>query len=400
MLDLGGTGAAEVVLRIRLVIVALLVLLLLLPAAPQRSGKQKPSTTRRKVDRLKRTLGSVQGKRSAVRSALRKNQRQVRMVMGDIERVDGQLTKVQGQLEDTRQRLAADRMEQKRIAGELGTATQQLSIKREQLRKRLRAIGMTGRASFITTLLTSDSLGDFASRRWVLERIAVRDRQLLNDVERLQRSIAARKARQDQLVGQVAGLVGEQQSEQNELSAAKEQKKDYLGELRGRQAELRKQLDELDAESAALAAQIRAYQRARQQSGGALPEFRGAFMKPVAARLTSTFGMRMHPILRERRMHTGMDLAAGSGTPIKASAPGVVISAGYMRGYGYTVVIDHGGGISTLYAHCSRLMTSGGARVRQGQVIAAVGATGLTTGPHLHFEMRVNGRPVDPRSRL
>lgn len=99
-------------------------------------------------------------------------------------------------------------------------------------------------------------------------------------------------------------------------------------------------------------------------------------------------------------MHTGQDIAAPSGTAIKAAGSGKVITAAYLNGYGNTVVIDHGGGVSTLYGHCSRLFVSVGQTVSQGQKIAAVGSTGYSTGPHLHFEVRINGKPVNPLGRI
>ena len=108
----------------------------------------------------------------------------------------------------------------------------------------------------------------------------------------------------------------------------------------------------------------------------------------------------MHPILKYRRMHKGADIGARSGTPIRAAADGVVITSTTMRGYGKVIVLAHGGGISTLYAHCSALLKGNGARVKRGEVIARVGSTGLSTGPHLHFEVHVNGKAVNPAGWL
>ena len=121
-------------------------------------------------------------------------------------------------------------------------------------------------------------------------------------------------------------------------------------------------------------------------------------MTPVAGRITSGFGLRFHPILHFRRMHTGLDFGASWGSPIVAAADGQVVVAGGVGGYGRAVEVNHGGGIMTLYGHMSAVAASAGHMVRQGQVIGYVGSSGLSTGPHLHFEVRVNGRPVDPLS--
>ena len=117
---------------------------------------------------------------------------------------------------------------------------------------------------------------------------------------------------------------------------------------------------------------------------------------PVPARISSGFGMRMHPLLGFRRMHQGVDLRAGWGAPIVAAADGRVASAGWSGGYGNKVHIDHAGGIATSYSHMSRIAAAPGQTVRQGQVIGYVGSTGLSSGPHLHYEVSRNGRPVNP----
>lgn len=124
----------------------------------------------------------------------------------------------------------------------------------------------------------------------------------------------------------------------------------------------------------------------------------GTLQQPVPGRITSNFGRRMHPILGYARMHRGVDFRAGHGTPIVAAADGRVSLAGWNGGYGRTVKIRHDGGLATLYAHMSRIAVSNGARVRRGQVIGYVGSSGLSTGPHLHYELYRNGTPVDPRS--
>jgi murein DD-endopeptidase MepM/ murein hydrolase activator NlpD len=122
----------------------------------------------------------------------------------------------------------------------------------------------------------------------------------------------------------------------------------------------------------------------------------GSFIRPVPGRITSGFGPRFHPVLHVRKLHTGVDFRAPAGTPVRAADGGVVVHAGWLEVYGYAVIIDHGGGVSTLYGHCSSLEVSSGQSVSAGQVIARSGSTGYSTGPHLHFEKRVNGSPVPP----
>ncbi|MBT8213706.1 MAG: peptidoglycan DD-metalloendopeptidase family protein [Acidimicrobiia bacterium] len=166
-----------------------------------------------------------------------------------------------------------------------------------------------------------------------------------------------------------------------------------LDELEEQEAEFRDELDVLEAEQANIEELIA--ERARQ--AGSAP---GILMRPVPGPISSGFGPRLHPILGYTRMHTGADMSAGQGDPIVAGADGVVILAAYNGGYGNTVMIDHGGGMVTLYAHQSSLAVVYGQTVATGDLIGYIGSTGLSTGPHLHFEVRINGEPVDPAQYL
>ena len=121
---------------------------------------------------------------------------------------------------------------------------------------------------------------------------------------------------------------------------------------------------------------------------------------PVKGRITSPFGYRIHPILKTKNLHTGLDIAASTGTPVVAANTGTVIKAGWNNSYGNLLMIDHGGGIVTLYAHNSSLLAKVGDVVSKGQTVAKIGSTGMSTGPHLHFEVRVNGQYKNPMDWL
>ncbi len=178
-------------------------------------------------------------------------------------------------------------------------------------------------------------------------------------------------------------------------------------ELEARVAEWEAEVADFEAEDDRLAAFIRTEEAKLNPpttSGGGggstapapgTPSVSG-FQWPINAPVSSGFGYRVHPIFGTKRLHKGVDMGAGSGTPIAAAKDGTVLSAGWQGGYGNTVVISHGDGITTLYAHQSSIAVSAGQQVSRGDIIGYVGSTGWSTGPHLHFEVRVNGTPVDP----
>lgn len=162
------------------------------------------------------------------------------------------------------------------------------------------------------------------------------------------------------------------------------------------------EIDDLEISSTEVSKAIRKLQSLGYKGTSNLLKGKGVLSYPcLQGRLTSDYGMRIHPIYKTRKMHTGIDLGGNpTGTPVLASADGIVITAGWLSGYGYTIIIDHGNQISTLYAHNSKLTVKVGQEVKRGQQIAKVGSTGNSTGPHIHFEVRVNGEHTDPKEWL
>jgi len=159
-------------------------------------------------------------------------------------------------------------------------------------------------------------------------------------------------------------------------------------------------IEEFEYELAALEADQARVEQLIEEAASSAGDAPGILVRPVPGAITSPFGMRLHPIYGTWKMHNGVDMRGGYGTSIKAAASGTVIFAGYMSGYGNTIILDHGGGMTTLYAHQSSFNVSSGQSVSAADVIGYVGSTGASTGPHLHFEVRLNGSPVDPQDYI
>jgi murein DD-endopeptidase MepM/ murein hydrolase activator NlpD len=376
----------------------LLLVALLFSFVPTFAQHKSSATTKKKVKQLQSDLTSVKSRRKQVVKKLSTTKRQVNRVSGDIQELDSQIDVLEGKLQDTTEQLDTGKMTQFRLTLELEERTKQLDEKREQVRRRLRAMYIHNNASTVPALLRSRDTSDLASRAYLVGRIAKADRELFDEYVVLRDEVIEKKKEQDKIVKRVAQLKARQEDQQNEMQGIREVKSEVLQDLQRTQDDLERIVTQLDAEENLLEERIADYYDNEGRDSGL--EFTGNFIRPVPGPIVSGFGMRMHPILHRRRMHTGLDMAAHSGTPIKAAARGIVIAATYTRGYGNMVILDHGSGISTLYGHCSAIYVSEGDRVEQGERIAAVGSTGLSTGPHLHWEIRVHGKPINPRSRL
>ena len=265
-----------------------------------------------------------------------------------------------------------------------------------------------GEPSSLEVLFNSRSVTDLIDAAQLLDSLGAQDRSIAGQVgnakERVRkqrentkrfRSLAAAEVRTIGIrTNQVRALRDQLLASENRLAAARVAKREALHNVKESKAEYLHEVAGLQAASAALAAQIRSAQSSYTYSPGDTTPSASGFIWPVDGPVTSPFGWRWG------RMHEGIDIGAGYGTPIQAAASGRVIYAGWMSGYGNLVAIDHGRGISTAYGHQSSIAVSVGQIVSQGQTIGYVGCTGHCFGPHLHFEVRINGAPDDPLGYL
>lgn len=263
--------------------------------------------------------------------------------------------------------------------------------KLEQLEGRFRVMYRNANVSKLEFLLESGSISEFFQRvRW-LKRVFSKDKEVMADFENIKKDLAVKK-----------GLL---EIEKNDIQQTADSKRDEIIALSVNRSSVEERIcitkSNLDywAEMENKFAQksIELEQTIRMLSGGG--SYTGgnmAWPTPGCTYITQYYGTFIHPILGDYRDHFAIDIGAFYGSPIVASNSGTVINCGWIDGYGNTVIIDHGGGISTLYAHASSLATYNGAYVEKGSIIAYIGSTGMSTGPHLHFEVRVNGVCVNP----
>lgn len=286
---------------------------------------------------------------------------------------------------------------------EIGSTEAKLKRKTSLYEKRLVKVYKEGDSSYYELLLQAQDLKTLLDRLNFLGRIVKSDAQLVEGIKKdksqleeqrkeivkNKETIEVKRASKYAEEKEIERLTLEQRGKRNELARSTESKETLLGQVKDDKEEFLRQQEELEQSSQAIAAKLRAQQSTRPRASGGL-------IWPTSGSVTSDYGMRVHPIYGTSKMHNGVDIGAPYGQDIYAAQSGVVVTAAWMSGYGQTVVIDHGGGLSTLYAHTSVMRVSEGQSVSQGQVIADVGCTGSCTGPHLHYEVRENGNPQNP----
>lgn len=246
----------------------------------------------------------------------------------------------------------------------------------------------------LSLLLKSNNLNDLLDKRYRLKKLFDSDRKSLATLQAQTTKLNAQRSQVEMKKNEISLIMQQLLAQKNELNAQSSYQQEFIKHLKTNREALESAIVQLERDSTSIGQIIR--QRSIGDSRGIIITGRGVMTVPVNAEITSGFGYRMHPILGYQKFHSGLDFGSDSGSTIRSAAAGVVIYAQWYGGYGNTVIVDHGSGFTTLYGHTEGFYVAEGATVQKGQPIAAVGSTGLSTGPHLHFEVRQNGEPIDP----
>jgi murein DD-endopeptidase MepM/ murein hydrolase activator NlpD len=344
------------------------------------------ASKRAKQGELNSDISNMSGRIQGLRGRISKLQRRQDAIQADLDAKESRRRAVAGQLKDSRARLARLR--------------RQLVHARAVLAARIVEVYKQGEPNMIEVVLSSRGFADMVERTTYMERIASQDHEIITTVTRLKKSTKKETVKLAALEHEAARLVAQVRSRRDEVAGAKgvlaaqrNHLADAVGVRKQKLAVVSRSLRHDEEDLAAMQASNGSIVGALDTSAP-IKHGSGQLIWPVNGQFTSPFGGRWG------RLHAGIDIAVPVGTAVRAADTGTVRIAGWVGGYGNYVCIQHTASMSTCYGHNSRLLVSSGQSVRQGQVISASGNTGHSTGPHVHFEVRINGSPVDPMGYL
>ncbi|MBR2477199.1 MAG: peptidoglycan DD-metalloendopeptidase family protein [Clostridia bacterium] len=367
-----------------LIIFVLVTILSVMPVGTSaETAQERLNRARKEQEELQRELDANQEKRND-------EQRKKDLIDADVAEIEAEIAVLDAEIE-----VINDRIEEK--DAELAAAHELSSMQYESYKERVKLIVEKGPLTYLEVVMNANSIEDFFVRMDVVEQIAEYDNALLAELRASEQRIEQLKAEIEAERAVVMEKMEESQALKRELVSRQQASQQILDELAASDREITAEMKQ-----AKQAEQEAQREIARLVSGDSSRYVGGKFLWPSRNyyTITSPYSMRVHPTLGVYKQHTGIDIGAAHGTDVLAAADGTVIIAGWNNAYGNYVVINHGGGVTTLYGHNSSLCVSKGQKVSQGQVIAKVGSTGYSTGPHIHFEVQVNGSPVNPMSYL
>mgnify|MGYP005770782303 FL=1 len=337
---------------------------------------------------------------------------QINEANNQLKAVQDKLSKEMEELQQLDEQIAQSQTEYDNINTQVEDLMKQIEENEEKLDKtqkefdnlqslldeRLLATYKTPRLGYLQTILTADSITDMLSKYYNLKQLMEYDQKLIETVKQQKQEIETTKQILADKKKQVVADKQTQQKKAQVLSNTKKTREYYLSKLTDEERQLQSKIDEYNLQVAEIEAEIKMLALNSISSD----YIGGAMLWPVPGhtKLTSLYGMRVHPITGAYKLHTGIDISAPLGTSFIAAANGIVTKATYNTAYGNMVIIDHGGGVQTLYAHGDQILVQLGQTVSAGTEVLKVGSTGYSTGPHAHFEIRINGQTVNPLNYL
>lgn len=340
-----------------------------------------------KRDELQNQLNETNGELNEVQSNLSENLQQV-------EKLDEKISSSEEQLEQQESKITELKNSISEIETELNTVTEKYEKQRKLFKQRLVAIYEAGETQYLDILLKSKSLSDFLSSYYVITQLAELDNDLITELEEKKNTIDLSKQKLENEKAELATIIESQTRLSRTLQNTKKMRESFIEQLSDEEKNLQTKIDEINAQYEEVNKQILAL--AGQGIDTAYIGGELEWPVPGYTRITSKYAMRVHPITGQYKLHTGVDIGAPEGANFIAANDGIVVKAERNPAYGNMVIIDHGGGISTLYAHGSEILVQVGQTVKRGDAVLKVGSTGYSTGPHAHFEVRINGITTDP----
>jgi murein DD-endopeptidase MepM/ murein hydrolase activator NlpD len=328
---------------------------------------------------------------------LRKTKKEEQAVLGRLVVIEKELKKTRNTLDRAQKKIKVNEDRIGVLSSELRMTEEDFKKEEGKLKSRVKEVYKTTGLNYLELLISSRTMSDFLNRLYFFGKIIDHDAKLVQKTGEVVRAVKQKRAVLQDKTNEVRSLARVVAEKKTEVAAKAKEKKKVYKSLKQRRREYEARVAELEKSSKDLEVLILKKIAARK---GAKVKGSGKMAWPLRGRITSRFGYRRHPLWGGRSYHTGLDVAAKYGTPIKAADAGEVIFSGWWDGYGKAVVVDHGSKTTTVYAHLSRIYKKVGAVVAKGQVVGLVGSTGYSTGPHLHFEVRKNGKPTNPMGYL
>lgn len=344
--------------------------------------------------------GQLDSKKKEIKEDINKNKQEKNNLTQQLRDINAELNTVEQTIATLNTEITETEEKITYTQGEIENKQRDYDGRMAIFNQRLKQMYQYGDVNFLEVLLQSSSLTDFLTRFEYMKYIANNDQKLLDEVSAIKTSLEAEKKNLSSMKTTLEVKKQNQVAKSQELEVASQKKQSLVNQIN---ADLNAQFDlleDLEAESKALSSEIQRLQAAAAAKSGGTTKAPGAYSWPCPSsrKITSNYGYRIHPISGVKKLHTGMDIGASYGADVTAAAGGTVIMSKYYGGYGNCIIIDHGGGVSTLYGHMSSLVAKNGQTVTAGQTIGKVGSTGNSTGNHLHFEVRINGSTVNPAS--
>lgn len=311
-----------------------------------------------------------------------------------VQKLDDKISKSQSELEEQENKITELKKSISDVESELNIVTEKYKKQNDLFEQRMVSIYEAGETKYLDILLKSSSISDFLSSYYVISELAEYDESLLNDIETKKKTIDISRQKLENEKKELATIIENQTRTTRTLQNIRKMRESFLERLSDEEQEVQKQIDDYNTQFEEINKQIIALDANgidTKYIGGAL-----AWPVPGYTRITSEYGMRVHPITGVYKLHTGVDIGAPQGANFIAANDGIVTKAQMNSAYGNMVIIDHGGGISTLYAHGSEILVEVGQTVKRGDPVLKVGSTGYSTGAHAHFEVRINGVTTNP----